>query len=243
MMKHLPCFLITVCLLLAACPPPQGSGERVELESDGWVVVGDLQVPASDEPVPAVLMLHMMPTVRSSYIRLADLFAERGIASLRIDLRGHGESTNLGGHNREVNARAWRDVVAALDFLRSREGVIDPARLGVLGASYSGEHAARAGREGCDIAAYAILSSGGFSEESIAFVGSGEAPWLFVAARDDGERTPALMERAAAAAGERGELIMYDAGGHGTYLFSVYSDLEERIADWFADRLSGPVDW
>ena len=184
----------------------------------------------------------MMPTVRSSYIRLADLLEERGIASLRIDLRGHGESTNLGGHNREVNAQAWRDVVVALDFLSSQEGVVDPARLGVLGASYSGEHAARAGREGRDIAAYAILSSGLFSEESIAFVGASDAPWLFVAARDDGERTPALMDRAAETAGERGVLIMYEAGGHGTYLFDVYSDLEGWIADWFADRLSGRLD-
>ena len=234
-------FLIVVAgAALVACPQPDaGRGERVVLNVEGWEIVGSLQVPRSEKPVPAVLLLHMKPTDRTSYNRLADLLDERGIASLRIDMRGHGESVNLGSRSEENDEQAWKDAVEALKFLQRQTG-IDPGRIGALGASYGGEHAAHAGREIGGVKAFVILFSGSFSEESIRFVRESGAQWLFVAAGDDGNpEVPRLMERGFEAGGEeKAKLEMFESGGHGTYLFEKYPDLEGKIADWLAEKLS-----
>ena len=221
-------------LFVIGCPAPEAEPGRVELHSDGWVIVGNISKPESAARIPAVLLLHMMPTDRSSYDRLAGLLAERGVASLRIDLRGHGESTNLGSHNQEINSQAWRDILAAVSYLQGLEG-IDPRRIGVLGASYSGEQAARAAREGAEIRAFVIMSSGSFSDESISFVADSEYPWWFIAAEDDANPSEAMKK--AAASSELTELTVFESGGHGTYLFSTRNELEEMIAGWFAEKL------
>jgi len=230
------CGMIAALLLMAACGEPEQLGERVELESDGWVIVGDLVEPESPEPVPAVLLLHMMPTDRTSYNKLAGFLAERNIASLRIDLRGHGESINQGEHTQEINAEAWRDILAAYNFLAERES-IKPERIGILGASYSGEQAVIAAREGADVRAFVILSSGSFSENSIQFVANSSAHWQFIAAEDDGD-VAALMRRAADGAPGLAAATIYPRGGHGTYLFSSDRELEKKIANWFLDHLT-----
>lgn len=72
-------------------------------------VVATLAMPASDSAVPAVLMLHGFASVRDEvgemYKRLAAELGERGIASLRIDFRGWGES---GCHDRQHRQRYGR---------------------------------------------------------------------------------------------------------------------------------------
>lgn len=234
--------LLTLFLFAGCRPVDEGKGEKVTLDVDGWRIIGNLQVPSTDEPAPAVVLLHMKPTDRSSYNRLANLLEERGIASLRIDMRGHGESTNLGGKSAENDNDAWKDAVEALKFLQSRPGV-DPKRIGILGASYGGEHAAHAGKalgEGADVVkAYVIMSSGSFSEDSIKWVQDSNARWLFIAAEDDGNpEVPKLMKTAAETGGEeKAKLDLFETGGHGTYLFEKHKDLEQKIAEWFVKNL------
>ena len=241
MSKQVLAVSFAAVILLAACPATDAgrdtgeNSKRVELESEGWKLVGTLEMPEVEGPVPAVLLAHQFNRDRTVYAKLAGLLAERGIASLRIDLRGHGESTNLGGIDRRQLTTSWPDIVVAFKYLKQLDG-IDHNRIGLLGASYTGEAVARAGREAGYGKAYVILSAGGFSEESIAALDGSGAAWWFIAARDDGRRTPALMERAAGAAAAA-ELTMYDQGGHAANLFGPHPDLEEKIADWFAEKL------
>ena len=89
--------LLVTGLICVPTVHAQVAGEtRVVLASDGWRLVGDLLLPTMEHPAPAVLMLNKADGTRAAYEGLARLLAERGIASLRIDLRAHGESTNLG---------------------------------------------------------------------------------------------------------------------------------------------------
>ena len=69
---------------------------RVVITSDGWKLIADLMLPEASAPPPAVLMLNKAVGDRKAYVDLARHLAGRGIASLRLDLRGHGESVNLG---------------------------------------------------------------------------------------------------------------------------------------------------
>jgi hypothetical protein len=62
---------------------------------------------------------------------------------------------------------------------------VDPARLAVVGSSYSGEAMMEAGRATGWAAAYVGLSPGSLSDESIAAIDRERLPWLLVVCRDE----------------------------------------------------------
>ena len=221
----------------------QGSGAetfRVVIDSQGWELVGDLHFPDSEGAGPAVLMLNKAAGDRTPYRDLARHLSDRGVASLRLDLRGHGESTNLGRFvpgERERDPMIWnseQDVIAAHEYLRSHAR-IDGDRIGVVGASYSGEEMAEAGRLHGYAQAYVALSPGSFSEASILGIDSSGVPWLFSAAADDRflqEITAAVQTKSRTV-----ELAVVPGSNHGTDLLMEHPDLAERIAVWLAHRL------
>lgn len=213
---------------------------RVIIDSDGWQLVGDLRLPASERPVPAVLMLNKAAGDRSAYRELARQLAARGVASLRLDLRGHGESTNLGRFipgERPRSPLIWDsevDVIAAHEYLRSHPG-IDGDRVGVVGASYSGEEMAEAGRKHGYAQAYVALSPGSFSEESIMGIDASGVPWLFVASKNERflqEITASVQERS-----QTVELVIVPGTRHATDILEAHPDMPERVAVWLAHRL------
>lgn len=97
--------------------------ERVVFEtSDRVTIVADWSVPAGAKRT--VLLLHMMPALRVSWLPLSRALNEAGFATLAIDLRGHGESI-AGGLNyqnfSDSEHQASRlDVDAAVNFLKSK---------------------------------------------------------------------------------------------------------------------------
>jgi len=73
------------------------------------------------------------------FVLFSRLLAEHGIASLRFDFRGSGESE--GSFDEMTVSRELEDVRAAHDFLKAQPQ-IDPARIGLLGLSMGGMVAA-----------------------------------------------------------------------------------------------------
>lgn len=219
---------------------PEPLDQRVVVRSHGWELIGDLVLPSCVGGCPAVLMLNEAAGDRTAYVELARALARRGVASLRLDLRGHGESTNLGRFVPGEVPRSpliWdaeADVIAAQDFLR-RQPAIDGARMGVVGASYSGEEMAEAGRIGAYAQVYVALSPGSFSDESIDGIDRSGAVWLFVASRDERflkEITAAVRERSRTV-----ELLVLPGTVHAARLLQSEPGLAERLADWLATRL------
>lgn len=82
----------------------------------------------------AVLFVHGLGSSRATNVERAEALCRRtGATCLAIDLGGHGDST---GRLTQVTPRQnLADVVAAHDALASAPGV-DPARIGLCGASY-----------------------------------------------------------------------------------------------------------
>lgn len=105
-------------------------------------LAGTLTVPAGPGPFPAVALLSDGgPHDRNGTVgdfavlgRLADYLTRRGIAVLRFDDRGVGQST---GTAPASAAELVSDAQAALGFLRTR-AEIDPAHLGLLGHGEGG---------------------------------------------------------------------------------------------------------
>lgn len=136
--------ILTAFLTLLAAPVFAQSEETVTIDTDLGPVIGTLETPAGD-PAPVVLLFHGFSGVRDElpvantdegvFSRTARLLAEQGIASLRIDFRGSGESPGAFADTTFEGQVA--DGLAALDWLEANPAV-DGQRLAVIGWSQGG---------------------------------------------------------------------------------------------------------
>lgn len=121
---------------------------QVAFTSGDEQIFGVLHLPER-RPAAAVIMCHGFTGSKSEahrlFVKAARDFASHGLAALRFDFRGSGDSA---GDFRDMTVtREIEDAGAALDHLASRPEV-DASRLGVLGLSLGGCVAAcLAGRE------------------------------------------------------------------------------------------------
>lgn len=134
-----PILLLTVMLLSAGCAEYGGHPTEVSfVGARGDVLRGTLLVPPNAPgPVPAVVLLHGAEKAtreRIVYPVYANVFLQRGIAVLVYDKRGAGDSG--GSYEDSTYADLVADAVAAVALLR-QQPAIDPARIGLLGASES----------------------------------------------------------------------------------------------------------
>jgi pimeloyl-ACP methyl ester carboxylesterase len=109
---------------------------RVEFRSlDGLRLVGDILVP-DVAPEVGVLLVHGRGVTRHEsgfFDRIAEALAAAGFASLRFDLRGHGESE---GTQEDVTlAGLLNDIRAGFEVLRAETGV---ALTSLVGQSFAG---------------------------------------------------------------------------------------------------------
>ncbi len=239
-------------LLFTAMMSVRADDVRVEIDSEGWTLVGDLTAPESMSLNAFALLLHKAAGDRKAYVAMAEAMATRGIASLRIDLRGHGDSNNLGAFNPEISRylddndpaivrnfsliRAGdRDIVSIMQWLDEQPRLaILP--LVVVGSSYTGEEMVEAAVDTRFADIYVALSPGSFSEESIAAVDPSEVPWLFVRAEVELPFFPELFA-AIREGSETAEIWTLPGEGHATDLFDHNPNLHLLLIDWITDQL------
>ena len=240
--------LSALILFLQVGPPTAGKGsapdKRIKLKSDGWEIFGDLRIPESKKPVPAVILLNKIYDTRKVYEGLADQLEKRGIASFRVDLRAHGESINKGKFGppfgedpkmRALIAGTENDITVAANFLKSH-AKIAAERIGFVGASYSGERMAKAGRKGKYGKAYVALSPGDFSDESIEAIDESKIPWFFIRSVDErsffNELFAAIRQKSKTA-----RVMELPGKHHATRILTHHPEMAEIIAVWFKQKL------
>ena len=257
--------LLIVCLALSTlgCPgpaPESDDGNRtwhsVSVTSDevtlttedGVEIFGTFITPGIDTPVPVVLLVHQYGLDRSSYLDFQAALVEVGIASLAIDMRGHGESTAGGTleYSRFTQTdwtAAANDIKAGLDYLRSSQAC-DWTRLGVVGASISANLAVVAAADeiqsGQEIVAIClVLLSPGVSYHGIMpsprASDLGHTPVLIVSAEDDRQSYPGSQSLSQAARNARLESLEGDR--HGTDLWSDDPGVMDLIIEWLGINL------
>jgi pimeloyl-ACP methyl ester carboxylesterase len=142
--------LLSLVLVLGALPTTGVSQdgfreEEVRIRIDAEVTLaGSLVLPSEEGPFPAVILLSTSmaedrDASRSGFGPLrvmAQYLAEAGIASVRWDDRGMGESTGRQTYQYTI-ADFLGDASAAVGFLKARKEIA-PERIGVMGISLGG---------------------------------------------------------------------------------------------------------
>jgi len=144
--------------------PPLPYAERpVTIDiGGGAVLAGTLTVPAGAGPFPAAILIAKGPGLdrdelllnHRPFLVLADALARRGIAVLRTDGRGVGQSTG-GPASRDTFVA---DVGAAMAFLKTRPE-IDPRRIGLIGHGDGGIAASTMANRQRDVAFVVLLGT------------------------------------------------------------------------------------
>lgn len=116
--------------------------ESVRFQSLGDEMAGTLFLPRSECPPPVLIVCHGAGEFKENYFEMCEQLAQRSLASLAIDMHGHGQS---GGQRFYVDMRQWvADIRAAIDFVLTRPE-LDGSRIGAFGLSSGGTAILEAG--------------------------------------------------------------------------------------------------
>ena len=109
--------------------------ENVRLRSLGDELAAILLLPEAGGRSSVLIICHGAGEFKENYFELCELLASKGVATLAIDMHGHGES---GGERYYVNMRQWvADIKAGIEFLLHHPR-IDGKRIGAFGLSSGG---------------------------------------------------------------------------------------------------------
>ena len=109
--------------------------EAVVLRSLGDELAGILSLPDSKGKWPVLIICHAAGEFKENYVELSESLTKRGVATLALDMHGHGQSA---GERYHVTMRQWvADVRAAIDFLLNHPR-IDGNKIGGFGISSGG---------------------------------------------------------------------------------------------------------
>ena len=196
MIKHLVVAAAATAGLSAS--PLLAAEKTVDFTVDGQKVIGTLNIPDGVSKPPVVLLLHgftgsrnelEIPAVKEGiFSRAAKAWADKGVASLRIDFRGNGESE---GKFEDMTMEGLiADAEAALDYLAASPDV-DKDRVAIVGWSMGGAvGAAVAGRTEHDLDSLTLWAPATNMGSSFALLVGKESMKAGLAAKD----TPATMK-------------------------------------------------
>src|SRR5690606_10251915 len=141
-------------------------------ESAGITLAGTFTFPMDKGRYPAVILISGRgPQSRNEemmghkhFLVLSDYLTRNGIAVLRFDDRGFGEST--GDFGSATTADFATDVESALEFLKARKEV-DKDKLGLVGHSEGGVIAPMVAAESADLAFVVLMAGSGIRGDKL----------------------------------------------------------------------------
>ncbi|MCB9838516.1 MAG: alpha/beta fold hydrolase [Phycisphaeraceae bacterium] len=146
--------------------PHRTRGVTIQVEGEDVTLGGSLMIPEGEGPFPcAVLLSGSGPQDRNEamfghkpFLVLADALARAGVATLRCDDRGVGNST--GELIQSTDADLAVDALAMVKFLESQTE-IDSGRIGIIGHDEGGIVGAIAASRSADVSFLVLLAAPG----------------------------------------------------------------------------------
>jgi len=220
--------------------------EKINFKTDDDVrIVGDWQ--SAPTILGAIVLLHMMPETRLSWLPVQRACAKFNLASLAIDMRGHGDSSQMSDGTKidhhsfsdEEHQSTYGDVVSAVDWVRGRG--VDKRRVVLAGASYGANLALQFLASDPFLPGAILLSPslnyrGIETEEHVRNLTYNQS--LFIASSEEDkqsyEDSKKLFDLAPC---ENKMFVPYKGAGHGTSMFAYDRALPEKITAWAASLL------
>jgi pimeloyl-ACP methyl ester carboxylesterase len=179
-------------------PPFPYDSEEVAYENHaaGVKLAGTLTRPRGEGPFPAVLLISGSgPQDRNGtifghkpFLVIADALTRRGIAVLRVDDRGVGQST--GNSTQATLDDMAADAEVGVEYLKSRQDV-DAKRVGLIGHSEGGIVGPLVASRSAGIAFLVLLAGTGVTGEQVSYkqaeliaLGAGASPEAITAQRN-----------------------------------------------------------
>lgn len=214
--------------------------EKVILKtSDNKRIVADHY--KAEKGSPSILLIHMMPSNRKSYIGFAEKLFEKKIGVLAIDLRGHGESEQgpegYKTFSDEQHQSSKSDIKAALKF-QEEEG---HSPMFICGASIGANLALQALTE--ENIKKVILLSPGINYKGIKILDlvnkvPKEKSVFILACKDDLRNLGSADEQALKiyeALNCNKKIKIFDTGGHGTNIIESHPEIMDELINWIAN--------
>ena len=191
-------------------------------------------------------LLHMMPATKESYAALMAALDSRGVSSLAIDFRGHGEGTAT-DDGRTLDYRTFthaehqaklQDVEAAVTYLEKTYGV-GTRQIVFVGASIGANIAIQYAAAHADVPGVVALSPG-LNYREIATMPLVQSltreRHLFLMGSADDEISGPAVEKLAERSLAQTDVKQFTDAGHGTRMLERYPGCLDEIADWVAAR-------
>lgn len=197
--------------------------------------------------VGVAILLHMMSVDRRSWMAFQQVLSKHGVASLAIDMRGHGESVNTDTGAKldykqfddDQHMQTLNDVQAALDWLVKKQYSKD--RVILVGASIGANLSLLMLRQSPELVGAVLLSPGDYrgikgADEAL-YVKPSHCLWVAASDGDDPESFQVAEQLVEKAAAERKVFVPYKNSGHGIHLFTADPKLMESVAGWIKESL------
>ncbi len=219
---------------------------------DGESIHADYFLGAADKPASGsvVVLLPMNGADRHSWLPVRDELYAAGVATVAVDMRGHGESVGADGvlvtRRRDLDLSLYEgmvhDVSAVVKWLEARG--YEAERIGLMGASVGCSIALRSGLADPRLAGVLTLTPGKkyMGLDSLAEVTAWDGrPLALVSSEEEADRGARPLHEALLGANpwSRAQLVLLEQTGiHGTQMFGPVPGIEDSLAAWWAETLS-----
>ncbi len=235
--KSIPIAVVGFALTFNSANGENLKPQKVEFETDdGITIAADYFQSMGRAIAPPVILLHMYKSDRTAWSPLVEPLHNAGFAVLAIDLRGHGQSIKpeykelrqkVEKRDERLFNNMHKDVAAAVKWIRTQPNV-DKTKVALVGASVGCSVAIDYAGRDKTVCAVVCLTPG---EKYLGIDSTrdiheiNKTPIMLLATEDEREATDTLAKLADNATAE----IVGKGKTHGTMMFGVIKDIEEKI--------------
>ena len=199
---------------------------------DGWTIHGSLHLTAdanTEHRAPAALLLHAAGHDRDAfasfvYPGMAEILTSQGVAVLRIDWRGRGQSIGEQEYHSFSDRQREKislDVRAALDFI-AKQPEVDRDRIAVFAEEVSAEWAVMGSEGDPRVKALALLSGRLSAKAREVLAANKGIPILCMVSKEDKHGFDDMSGVYAESASPESDLRVYEDMGMGTTMFTLW---------------------
>lgn len=198
---------------------------------------------AGNKDAPAVVLLHMMPALKESWMEFQKKLQKAGFQSLAIDERGHGESIlkdrekiDFMDFSDKEQREKILDLEGAIKFFGDARTPVE--KISIVGASIGANLALWYQSEHSGIKAAVLLSPGlsyrGIStDDKIAKLSEKQNIFLVSGGEED-EYSQKTIKKLYDLAEARKEIKIFEDAKHGTAIFEKHPEFMEEVIIWLS---------